>query len=350
MQTDGILIKTNQEILRSFVLPYKGSVLVRTGQEVDFGDPIAEVSLPARYQVFDVVNHFRINPARIDKYLQRLVGDKVRAGDVIAQKPGLFSRIFRASQDGQIVSIRDGKVTLAMGERTYQVRAGFPGLVVELVPDRGAVVAAQGALLQGVWGNNLIGMGELVWRGAEAEADKHQGQTTTEGKIVVRDHLGAENELRALIAQRPTGLVFGSLAPSMLPALEKADLPVMCLAGFGDFQVDPYSAGWLERMAGKTVYLNASQADDLHAQKPELILPGADGQDEHLFPEEKPLTVGSKVRLTGAPYTGSVGEVIELPAEPEVFPSGFQLQVVVVQRPDDLVVHVPVENVELIRE
>ena len=52
----------------------------------------------------------------------------------------MITRIFRASQDGKIVSLREGRVTLAMGEQKLQVRAPIAGTVVELIPGFGAVI------------------------------------------------------------------------------------------------------------------------------------------------------------------------------------------------------------------
>ena len=108
MSMQTLQIGCNQQIYRSFTLPHSGTVLVRIGQEVAAGDPIAEVRMPARFQVFDVVNNFKINPRHIDRYIERLVGEPVKAGDIIAQKSGIIARIFRAPEDGMVVAIRDG--------------------------------------------------------------------------------------------------------------------------------------------------------------------------------------------------------------------------------------------------
>ena len=66
--------------------------------------------------------------------------------------------------------------------------------------------------------------------------------------------------------------------------------------------------------------------------------------------EDLQLEIGRRVWLVGRPYTGSVGEIIELPDEPEMFASGLVMRAVVVRREDGLVIRVPRENVELILE
>ncbi len=347
MSMQTLQIGCNQQVYRTFTLPYSGTVLVRIGQEVAAGDPIAEVRMPARYQVFDVVNNFKINPRHIDRYIERLVGEPVKAGDIIAQKSGIIGRIFRASEDGMVVAIRDGKITLALGEKVVQVLAAFPGTVVEIISERGAVIATQGALLQGIWGNGLNVSAVLTHWGEEADAEKTDGFA---GKILAVDHCASRAQLNRYMAQQPAGMVFGSILPQVLPELERADIPMMVLVGFGELPLDPISLQMLKQMQGQTVALNATTPDPLEGTHPELILPGRAQFTEELFPTEELLKVGRRVRLLGKPYAGSVGTVIELPEQPEMFASGLVMEAVVVQREDEQVIRVPRANIVVIIE
>ena len=347
MSMQTLQIGCNQQVYRTFTLPYSGTVLVRIGQEVAAGDPIAEVRMPARYQVFDVVNNFKINPRHIDRYIERLVGEPVKAGDIIAQKSGIIGRIFRASEDGMVVAIRDGKITLALGEKVVQVLAAFPGTVVEIISEQGAVIATQGALLQGIWGNGLNVSAVLTRWGEEAEAEKADGFA---GKILAVDHCASRAQLNRYMAQQPAGMVFGSVLPQVLPELEQADIPMMVLVGFGELPLDPISLQMLKQMQGQMVALNANPPDPLEGTHPELILPGRAQFTEELFPAEELLKVGRRVRLLGKPYAGSVGTVIELPELPEMFASGLVMEAVVVQREDEQVIRVPRANIVVIIE
>lgn len=347
MSMQTLQIGCNQQIYRSFTLPHSGMVLVRIGQEVAAGDPIAEVRMPARFQVFDVVNNFKINPRHIDRYIERLVGEPVKAGDIIAQKSGIIARIFRAPEDGMVVAIRDGKITLALGEKVVQVLAAFPGTVVEIMAEQGAVVATQGALLQGVWGNGLNVSGLLSRWGEEAGTEKEDGIA---GKIVVVDHCASRAQLNRYMAQQPAGMVFGSILPQVLPELERAEIPAMVLVGFGELPIDPISSQMLKQMQGQTVALNAASPDPLEGTHPELILPGRAQFSEELFPAEELLKVGRRVRLLGKPYAGSVGTIIELPEQPEMFASGLVMEAVVVQREDGQVIRVPRANIVVLIE
>ncbi|MEL7645642.1 MAG: hypothetical protein AAGU04_05170 [Anaerolineaceae bacterium] len=351
MSTEILAIACDQQILRSYTLPFAGSVLVRTGQEVEAGEPVAEIKMPERYQVFDVINGLKINPKNIDHHIERLVGEPVKAGDVIAQKSGLISRLFRASQDGMVVAIRDGRITMALGEKKLQVLATFPGTVVEIIPERGAVVAVQGLLLQGVWGNGLNSSGELVsLEAAEPAGGEQPAAADLQGKIAALAHIASKTTFSALLNRKPAGLVLGSVMPELLPALEQAQLPVMVLVGYGDYETDTPSKAMLRQMEGQMVYLNANEADASEQSRPDLIMPGKAQVSPGLFHEKLHLEIGRRVRLLGKPYTGSTGEIVELPVEPEKFASGLMMRAVVVRREDDLIVRIPRENVELILE
>lgn len=351
MSPETLQISGNQTIFRNFSLPYNATVLVRIGQEVDAGEVIAEIKMPARYQIFDVINHFKINPQHIDRYLERLVGEPVKKGDVIAQKSGVIARIFRAPEDGMVVSIRNGKITLALGEKVLQVRATFPGTVVEVLPERGAVVAAQGALLQGEWGNGLNTSGELILLSQHEDSVKQsKDNETIAGKIAVVEHCANLEELKQLAKQGPAGLIFSSVMPAVLPAVENAPFPIMLLAGFGEFPLDALTSQLLKQMEGEKVYLNAHRADAMEGIRPEIILPGMAQVTTGLFSTREELEVGKSVRLLGKPYTGGTGKVIELPEVEEMFASGLVMPAVVVEREDGQIIRVPRENIEVIVE
>ncbi len=148
MELGSVMVKSaiiNSDYLLSFPveLPVPGKETVHLGQRVEAGDVIAESILPARFQVFDVLNQFRLKESELEACIKRLAGEDVQRGDVIAKKAGLISRFFRAPDDGKVVAVRDGRVTLAMGEKTIQARTPIAGTVGES-PGAGSVIVARG--------------------------------------------------------------------------------------------------------------------------------------------------------------------------------------------------------------
>jgi len=339
-----VIIQSGQPVYKQVCLPQPGTVLVRTGQEVEVGDVLAEAVIPREFQVFDIVNHLRIPPNRLEQYLKRLNGEAVKKGDVIAQKPGLITRIFRASQDGKIVSMREGRVTLAMGERKLQVRAPIAGTVVELIPGFGAVIGLTGNLVQGLWSNGLNASGSFTRLEFDFN-DPQQREHLPElvDKVVYSGAIITPERFRLIIAGKPAAIVLPSLVPGLIKEALKSPVAVMSLNGFGDQVIDPVSLELLGKMQDHEVFLLSDGKD----QPAELVMPGEGGQNSALFDEEVTLGLGSMVRLLGEPYLGSTGRVVELPDQAERFASGLTAKVAVVERHDGELIRVPVTNLLL---
>ncbi len=350
MALEKLIIRKGQQICRPFQLPMRGRVLVRTGQRVTMGEPVAEFYVPESYLEFDIPSGFKIRPSKAESCIKRLVGEEVDAGDIIASKGGIVQRIFRAPQAGKVIAIRNGKVMLALGSVKHVCRAGFPGLVVELLPDRGAVICTTGNVLQGVWGNGKNAYGDLAYLGGSDQNPFNQEAINTkmEGKIIVAGPCLKQDLLSKMVDVKPAGVIVSSLAPALQAECEKLDFPVMSLAGFGDIQLDECSEAMIFTMMGRQVFLNAHVPDPAVGMKPEVLMLGEEVAADVLFQDEFAFHVGAKVRLTGKPYTGSVGEIIDLPAEPERYASGLVLPSAVVKRSDDQVIRVPLANIELI--
>jgi len=339
-----VIIRSGQPVYKQVRLSQPGTVLVRTGQEVKVGDVLAEAVIPEEFQVFDIVNHLKIHPSRLDQHLKRLNGEPVSKGDVIAQKPGLITRIFRASQDGRIVSLREGRVTLAMGERKLQVTAPIAGTVVELIPGFGAVIGLAGSLIQGVWSNGLNASGSFTRLEFDFNDPQQRGRLPElKDKIVFSGAIITFERFRLLLAKKPAAIVLPSLVPALVHKALNTTIAVMSLNGFGDQEIDPVSLGLLEKMQDQEVFL----LSDGIGQAVELVLPGEAGKNSALFDEEVSLRVGSLVRLLGEPYLGSTGRVVELPEQPERFASGLMAKVAVVERLDGALIRVPITNLLL---
>ncbi|HMN62220.1 MAG TPA: hypothetical protein PJ988_17765, partial [Anaerolinea sp.] len=151
-------------VRRTRILPVNGRVLVSPGQRVHASDVLAETNNATRHVLLDVRRW--LGYARVDEAQRTIIrqeGEKVQKGDIIAETGGLFSRIVRAPDDGQVVTISAGRVLLEVESQPVQILAGISGVVTDLIPERGATVEGNGALIQGVWGNGpFVGEGLMV--------------------------------------------------------------------------------------------------------------------------------------------------------------------------------------------
>lgn len=338
------IIQTDHLLTFRVELPVPGKVNVHLGQSVEPGDQIAKAILPAKIQVFDVINQFRIKESDLEKCLKRMAGEYVQRGDVIAKKSGLISRFFRAPDDGKVVAIRDGRVTLAMGEKTIKAFTPIGGVIGEVIPGLGAEVVARGLSLQGNWGNGKTAIGKLLIQ----DVEKQDNLNEVTGAIVFLEELTSLTDLEELKNRGAAGILVTSLNPSLKLELEQFDLPVMSLLGFGEASLDQYSRSMIEELQESQVTLVAHQPDPYRDFKPELFQTRATDQTEELFEKPEPKLVGRTVRLLGQPYFGSVGKIIELPTKTERLASGIQSRIAVIERDDETVIRIPLENLELL--
>ena len=348
MQT--VVIGKNQQVLRDVCLPVQGSVLTRVGQFVNQGDLIAESRLPESFEVIDIAAHFRVSPQQAGSFIKRLVGDVIGKGDVLAQKDGFITQLYSYPGDGKVVSLREGRITIALGQQKNQVYAPAPGTVVEILPNRGAVMAFRGSVIEGAWTNGVSAQGDLLF---VEDIDKFGFAVTgpsVKDKIIALKKSATAIQLRRLLRLKPTGIVLPGLQSEMISLVAESDVAVMSLLGFGDFSADPLSLALFEVMKDKSAYIIAQKDVDGCELRPVLFNPESEVADLGFFKKETKLEVGAKVRLRGHPYTGIVGVVKELPEAMDVFASGLKSKVAVIECDDSQMIRASLKNIDLIVE
>ncbi len=229
-----ILPLTN--IRRMRLLPVAGTVLVRTGQKVNASDLIAKALIPSGHIIMDIRRGLGIpKVSAAESCIVRQVGDRLEKGDVIAETTGLFARIVRAPQDGEIVSIGGGQLLLRVSTSTIEVNAGFAGTVAEVIKDQGAIIETSGALIQGVWGNGCTDNGMLIltMKAPDDELTRAQIEVSMRGGVVVGGHCSSADVLHACTELPLRGLVLSSMASDLIPTANELNYPIIVMEGFG---------------------------------------------------------------------------------------------------------------------
>ena len=123
---------------------------------------VAQAAWAREHVLVDVSTLLHLAPAAADRLIRCKVGDVLAAGAEVAVGRGVFARTIRTPKAGRVIAVGGGQVLLETAETTLQVRAGMPGMVVEVVADRGVVIRNYGSLIQGLWGNGRMDTGLLV--------------------------------------------------------------------------------------------------------------------------------------------------------------------------------------------
>ncbi|HEY7615738.1 MAG TPA: hypothetical protein VH744_02970, partial [Terriglobales bacterium] len=149
-------------ITRERTLPVAGKVNVHVNQRVNPTDVIAEASFAREHVLLDVARTFGVTPNAADKMIRVKEGDRLAQGALVAEGGGLIPRSIKAPRPGRVMIAGSGQVLMEVGDSRIELRAGLPGLVTQVLPEKGVVIRTAGALIQGVWGNGRIDNGLMV--------------------------------------------------------------------------------------------------------------------------------------------------------------------------------------------
>ena len=370
--TPGLTVSANTVILKTRRLPIKGEVLVQEGDLVQPDTVVARALLPGILQTVRVAQILGIEPKQIHSALKVKEGDTVEKDQVIAETKGflgLFRGVAKSPVAGTVELISDvtGHVGVRQPPTVIDVNAYVQGRVVKVLPQEGAVIETQGALIQGIFGVGGERRGTLrvlVSSPNETLTAQHipddvAGQILVGGAAVEADAItrAAERGAVGIVAGgiRVTDLIsyLGRDIGVAITGSEDIPLSVIVTEGFGAIQMANRTFRLLKSLEGKTASINGATQIRAGVIRPEIIVPL---EDPSRLPESPParqaqlLDIGSAVRIIREPYFGRLGTVVELPPELMEIESGTHARVLKAKLDDGTVAVVPRANVEIIVE
>jgi pyruvate/2-oxoglutarate dehydrogenase complex dihydrolipoamide acyltransferase (E2) component len=370
--TPGLTVSANTVILKTRRLPIKGEVLVQEGDLVQPDTVVARALLPGILQTVRVAQILGIEPKQIHSALKVKEGDTVEKDQVIAETKGflgLFRGVAKSPVAGtvELISEVTGHVGVRQPPTVIDVNAYVQGRVVKVLPQEGAVIETQGALIQGIFGVGGERRGTLrvlVSSPNETLTAQHipddvAGQILVGGAAVEADAItrAAERGAVGIVAGgiRDTDLIryLGRDIGVAITGSEDIPLSIIVTEGFGAIQMASRTFRLLKSLEGKTASINGATQIRAGVIRPEIIVPL---EDPTRLPESPPareaqtLDIGSAVRIIREPYFGRLGTVVELPPELMEIESGTHARVLKAKLDDGTVAVVPRANVEIIVE
>ncbi|MFC2053343.1 hypothetical protein ACFLV7_03470 [Chloroflexota bacterium] len=336
-------------IRRERTLQIPGKILVRRGQSVNAMDPIVEGILNPKHLVLNIARGIGVSVGEVDQHLQCGVGVHFLKGDIIAGPVGRSRRVVRAPESGWVIQIATGKILYEIETMPFQILAGLSGNVVEIISNRGAVVETTGALIQGVWGNELIGSGNLVVRANTPDEvlSANKLDISLRGTIVAVGTCEDEEVLKTAESLPLRGLIFASLRPDLIPTAVEIKVPVILMEGFDNCPMNVAAFELLIRNNGHTVCVNAQAWDRYKGTRPEIIIPKLHLEGKASTDVIMSFCPDQAVRVTRAPNAGQIGRLVNLIGY-TVMPSGIRTQAAEVLMENDLVNVIPLANLEIL--
>jgi transcription antitermination factor NusG len=367
--TPGLKVTPSTRIRKIRRLPLRGQVLVEEGVTVTPETVVARTNIPGDAMTVNVANILGLEGEDIPELMVKKVGDEVKEGDLLAVYStffGLFKSRAFSSVSGTVENISEvtGQVTVRTPPVPVEVHAYVKGKVMEVIPEQGVVVEAEGAFIQGIFGIGGEYQGQLVTVVADPEdlLDGNLIRPEHKGKILVGGSLVTASALKRAAAAGVVGLVAGGIIDQDLVDFlgydigvaitghEEMPFAVIITEGFGRMRMADKTFQLLKSLEGMQASINGATQIRAGVMRPEIIVPRptAGAGDERGTSEG--LVPGTHIRIIREPFFGELAEVVELPPELVVIETEAKVRILTARLADGTVVTVPRANVEIIEE
>ena len=334
--TPGLKVLKKTIFKKERILPLKGDVLVKSGDQLTPDTIVASTNLPGNVQMLKVSNILNIDPKDVVEALQVKEGQEVKKGDIIAETSGIFG-MFKSSVespvDGTIESISQstGRVVVREAPIPVEVDAYVSGVVDEVVENEGIVLKSNAAFIQGIFGIAGEKRGDLLLVSSSPGEELTADQITADmkGKILIGGSFLSLEAYKKALSVQVAGIVVGGFNYYDLKAIlgynlgvaitgtEKLNTALIVTEGYGSIPMSEATFSLLKDNDGKAASINGATQIRAGVIRPEIVIPidtgNTDDDSKSKMPEG--IQEGSTVRVIRSPNFGKIGKVISLPAE-----------------------------------
>ncbi len=331
-----------------------GITNVVKGKTVNLRDVIARGTVPSRFLFIDAVKELRLRSAdELADLVIPEIGEEVLEGQVLAGKrPDRGRRVF-SPVNGIFVYAGEGRLIVQETPEVIDLEAGLVGNVVDVFPNRGAVIEAYGALVQGVWGNGRRVIGALR-REPEDGLDSIFNESLDQrysGTIVLTRRSLKAISLSVIENQNLGGVIAPSMDAALIDQARSMSAAIILTEGFGDLTMSSRLYSMLEEFFERQASIDAAEQDrweDLNRPEVFINLPARSGDRPPAPRVGRPFRVGDQVRLTRAPRAGSIGEITNLPKVPQLLDNGLRIPCAQIALVTGESVMIPLANLEIL--
>ena len=337
-------------IRRERLMSAEGRIIARRGQQVNPSDVVAEAILRPEHLLLDIGLGLGLSPKEADHYIQRRAGDEVGEGDVIAGPVGIGRRVVRAPKSGTIVLAGDGQVLMELEGEFSELKAGYSGVVAEIVGARGVVIETVGSLIQGVWGNGKINFGllNILANVPDESVTPDMMDISLRGSVIMVGYCEDEKVLRSAEELPIRGMILASMDSTLTSVALRVNFPIVLVEGFGKLPMNHEAFSILSSSGRREVALNAESWDRNGNTRPEVVITAEEGAFPVVPTELASFTVGQTVRVVSSPYKSMTGTLTNLPQSLSLLPSGLLANTAEVSILHGETVQVPLANLEII--
>lgn len=337
-------------LVRTRMLPTNGRILVRLGQKVTPTDVVGDVIIGRKYMIVDFAQGLNLSPKKAASFLKIKKGQKVARKEVLAETTTIFPRVVESPAEGRVVAIGGGKLVLETGGSMFELTAGIPGVVSEVIGDRGVVIRATGAIVQGLYGNGRLETGVMVSMIEKPEDvfNNTNLDVSLRGSIILAGHVNNPAVIKNAAELPLRGLILSSISPSVLSAVVQAPFPILVTDGFGQRPMNSAVFKLLTTNVKRDVTLNAEFYNRQLGSRPEIFIPLPVTQEPPEPRDVETFAPGQIVRICYLTRPSLIGTVVQLRSGLSTLPNGLNAPTAEIRLESGEQVLVPLTNLEVL--
>ncbi len=338
------------EFQRERLMPAGGRIVARRGQQVSPIDVVAESLFRPEHILLDVARGLGLSPSDADHYIQPRAGDEVGEGDVIAGPVGIARRVVRTPSSGTVVVAGGGQVLLELEGEFTELKAGYSGVVSDIIGDRGVIIDSAGSLIQGVWGNGKINFGllNLLAHAPDDVLTPGMLDVSLRGSVVMGGFCDDEKVLLTAEDFPVRGMILSSMDSTLIPVASNVSYPLVVVEGFGNIALNRDAYDILVSGSRREASVIAEPWNRSANTRPEVVIALPDDAHPEVLNESLPFANGQTVRVVSPPYKSMVGTLTSSQTGFSVLPNGLRAQTTGVRLSNGDIVQVPLANLEII--
>lgn len=368
--TPGLKVSPRTLVKKSRRLPLKGQVMVKVGDVVAPDTIVARTEIPGVMQTIRVAETLGLDITELKKALRVKVGDKVEAGQVLAETKSFFGLIKNDCKTHiagtvELISDQTGRVGVRLPANPIEVTGYICGKVAQTMPEEGVIIESEAAMIQGIFGVGGERIGEILVLASGPDQPLTDSMINEQmaGKVIVGGSNVSGAALRKANEIGAAGVIVGAIIDKDLidflgydigvaiTGQENINTTLIVTEGFGSIRMADRTFKLLKSLEGKRASINGATQIRAGVIRPELIVPLDDSSTTgEVIDPIQTLEIGSHIRAIREPYFGQLGTVTALPPEPVVVPSGSTVRVLEAELANGQRVTIPRANVEIIAE
>lgn len=337
-------------VVRTRMLPTDGRIIARQGQKVTPTDVVGEAIIGRKYVIVDFAQGLNLTPQKASAFLKVKKGQKVEARETLAESGGFFPRTVAAPGEGRVVAIGGGKLVLETGGSMFELVAGIPGVISEVIGERGVVIRASGAIVQGLFGNGRLETGVMLsmFEKPDEVLNNTNMDVNLRGSIIVAGHVNNPAVIKNAAELPLRGMILASITPSVLQAAAQAPFPVLLTDGFGQRPMNSAAFKLLTTNTKREVTLNAEFYDRQSGTRPEIFIPLPFTQEPPEPRDMETFAPGQVVRVCYLARPSMIGTVVQLRPGLSTLPNGLNAPAAEIRLETGEQALVPLTNLEVL--